>query len=235
MRYFVQFTGGLESSVMLYELLNKDVAGVYDILFLQPKKHNNVYWAVQLFTATEIIEKFRLRFPKAVFNFNTASITEHFPGKDIRDSSLYCLFTSLLINKHVECYSSILNGTSASLETFQRFYWEAAYKMLDLYSNNLNTKMEYPLMDVSRADVHKRLPEFLKHLIWSCTDPTIKGNKAYSCEKCSKCAYNKREGLSHNIKDITPMLQLLNKWKEFEKEQEKIMEKYNINLIGDLA
>ena len=235
MRYFIQFTGGLESSVMLHELLNKDPTGVYDILFLQPKRPNNVYWAVQLFTTTEILKEFRSRFSKATLSFNTASITEHFPGKDIRDSSLYCLFTSLLINKHAGCYSSILNGTSANLETFQEFYWKAAYKMLDLYSDNISIKMVYPLMNIPRATVYKRLPKFLGPLIWSCTNPIIKDNNAYPCEKCSKCAYNRREGLIHNIKDITPILQLLNKWKEFEKEQEKIMEKYNISLIGDLA
>ena len=235
MRYMIQYSGGLESTTFIYELLQKNVSGIFEILYVQSKKENNYYWAVQLLAVVDTIKKLQKEFPKAIFNLNLASITQRFPGHEIRDSVLYSLFTGIIIGKNVASYDGVYNGTSVSTETFQEITWNDAKYILNLYSESDRIKLKTPMMHVLREDVFKRLPASLKPLIWSCPNPVIKGNFAYACENCSKCSYNRRSGLTHPVKDITRLLPLIEAWDKYEKIQLGLLKELGIGLIGELA
>lgn len=57
----------------------------------------------------------------------------------------------------------------------------------------------YPLLHSTKKQLYDEIPSDLYKLTWACRDVIYKDNKAFPCNKCSKCADMKIAGLVHNV------------------------------------
>ncbi len=210
MRYLVQFSGGLDSTVVFYEQLKKDPSGVYDIIHMQTKQFHQCYWICQFQAAYNILKQLRIKFPKAEFNFNTYSITFDANGLKAQDIILYYLFTGLYLRGHEKAYEAILNGSTTDWPAKQYMAgWSEALTLLNLYARVDKLNISMPLMNHKRTEIIQRLPEEFKPLIWSCFAPIITDDKiATPCGKCGKCKSIQKAGLTTLPLDLSDVWEI---------------------------
>lgn len=53
----------------------------------------------------------------------------------------------------------------------------------------------FPMLNMSKKEIHDSMPESLRNLFWSCRTPVHNGNSITPCGKCDTCLKLKEQGI----------------------------------------
>jgi len=221
MRYAIPFSGGLDSTAGISEVLKSDPSGVLDIFHLQMRLRLPCLWIAQLNSALKILKYYRAAYPKAQLNFFTMSLDMELPRYDripMQDIIFYHLYMALRINKHIDVYEYILNCITADDRERGIGGWPQADKLLEIYAPGASKKLNRIFLGWDRFEVYKLIPKEIRDITWSCWHPQIEGDFIHSCGKCSKCVENNRLIIPNNIVEHSDLAPLVTKYKSIEDE-----------------
>jgi 7-cyano-7-deazaguanine synthase in queuosine biosynthesis len=193
------FSGGVDSTGVLYFLLNDEKYINYDIHvhFIKIINRENRYEAETIavrsciewfgkhsreFLYSENIVEFsflKRSFPWDVdiINFVTAEIVANL-GFDYEFRSVGRTKTDTL------SYSGVPD-------------YEQANKIVDVILEGYNKKIEriFPVIDMTKKEIWDMLPKELRTKTWSCRTPILKDNNYIPCNNCHTCKQLKEEGI----------------------------------------
>lgn len=177
----VMFSGGLDSTGMLWKLINnKQKIHVH---------HMNLFNVENRAIAESHAVKKIIKYFKQHAEFGYSESEHHYPRYDnkfIWDSDIVAFISgsmclSMPYLKHVALgmTKTDISGNNSLRERIVR-----ATKILEAFTPA--TKI-YPVAEMSKAEIYKMLPAELRDLTWSCRTPIYQNSQAIPCNKCPTC------------------------------------------------
>ncbi len=212
MRYFVQFSGGLESVALVINEMKKDPGGVYDLFHLVYDGGCKNFWQAQLSATVSLVKEMKVEYPKAEINLLT------FPRLTVGDCTSLDLpyihmISMMYIRRSKRKYAKVLNGIFRYHNgTEDR---ELAHDLVKLYG--LEIPVEFPFRDGVKAEVYKMIPPRLAALCWACSKPTAEGDFYIPCGLCKKCAEYKKHNIELHDIDGSNVQELVSHTREFDR------------------
>lgn len=207
----VLVSGGLDSSVLLYEMANK-----YDVVYPVYVKSNLLWEKAEIYWLRKFLSFFNGKSIKRlkIITVNVSdiykehwSITgENVPKETDDDTNVYIPGRNIILLSKTAVFCSINNIHTIALALLNTNRFPDAtkdffYHIQHTLSKGLNFKFSIitPFSELSKSDVIK----FGAHLPLEYTFSCIKPSGIYHCGVCSKCGERKRAFKELNIKDIT--------------------------------
>ncbi len=188
MRYFVQYSGGVDSISAVCKLLKEDPTGAYDLFHVQIDSSCGNFWKAQWLAVVETTKILQKLYPKAIFRVLQPPFVQF---KNLcamkTDIAFYMLYTVLLLRNNSKAYRYIVNGTITPVpeNSNKRRGWEESLALLDLYK--IEAQFYMPLDSANKASLVKELDTELLHSAWGCWSPILEGDFLVSCGSCQKC------------------------------------------------
>lgn len=180
------FSGGLDSTGVLYRLLTDEQYAKYDIQV----HHINLVNVEQRHIAearavAECIHWFNNNCEKS-FKY-TANTIEYTWLKSVPlDAEVSNFMAGIIINNTRENYKYIAfgktkNDSNRSITSLSDDLLEATIK------KETDVKKVYPVEDMTKGEIYHYLPEELRKLTWSCRKPKYEKGNPIACTRCTPC------------------------------------------------
>jgi len=183
----VLWSGGLDSTVLLYELLSKTQRPIHaHFVYLKTteKRYDAENKAVD--SLLPLLQKIRpFEFSYSIIDYSTRKFV-------VMDVFNYLLMAhnigcGLNYKKVRACFAWIYGGNSSYVG--ER---DLAYRIRDLWSvysrgTPLLNKLYTPYIGVSKQEIFNKCPDNIRQLSWSCRQPIKTENGFVRCNKCFTC------------------------------------------------
>jgi 7-cyano-7-deazaguanine synthase in queuosine biosynthesis len=188
------FSGGIDSTGMLYKLLTDQKYNEYDVhahFILMVNKQNR--YTCESKAVESLLLWFRNNCKKFEFTRNTMDFSffmNKFP-LDMDVMNFVC--SQIIINTDFEYEYVCVGQTKTDLlqENMQHkiMHYQLIQKLLDtmLARYNKTVKKIYPLQDITKKQVWDMMPIELRKNTWSCRTPILKDNVYTVCGNCKAC------------------------------------------------
>jgi len=186
------FSGGLDSTLLLYKLLTEDQYKDYDIhnhhIHFKNKENRDTVETVAVQNIIDEIEKLGLG--KLSISYTTL---EH--NDCLMHDYDFINFLAGNIAERNNRIETIAIGISRT--TYNTPIFESGNKIFDICTkrrieSQTKVKKIYPLISMSKRERWESLPASLRELTWSCRKPIYKDDIAYICNKCHTCQQLKK-------------------------------------------
>jgi len=196
------FSGGIDSTGMLYTLLTDKKYFDYDIHahFIYMINRQNRYIAeakaVELSLAWFKTNCRKFEFTKNAMDFYFLTNRFSFDTDVINFVCSQIIVTSDYEYDYVSIGQTKTDFSQPSFND-QIVHFQLSQKLLDtmLLRFNKSIKKMYPLINMSKKQIWDMLPEELKKSTWSCRTPILKDNVYIACDKCKTCIEIKKQGI----------------------------------------
>ena len=185
-KILVMFSGGLDSTGVLWKLLNEKKSLHAHHLYLVNKENRA--------QAEDKAVKSIVEYMKKINEFTySESYHEHpaYNGNFMWDSDIYNFIAGTICLSLRSIEEVAIGRTKSDLGVDQRA--ERGTKILHTF--NPNIKKIYPVGDMTKKQIYEMLPEKLRNLTWSCRTPIYEENHIKNCEKCKTCKDMKKYGI----------------------------------------
>lgn len=196
------FSGGIDSTGVLYLLLNDEKYAKYDIHvhFIKIINRENRHEA-ETRAVRSCIEWFGKHSREFLYSENVVSFSflkQSFPWDvDIINFVSAEIIGNIRFNYDFRAVGK--NKTDMSTHSITPDY-ERSNKILDIILEGYNKKIEriYPVIDMTKKEIWDMLPEELRTKTWSCRTPKYNNNPIYKnnwipCGHCGTCITMKKE------------------------------------------
>ncbi|RLB94473.1 MAG: hypothetical protein DRH26_01105 [Deltaproteobacteria bacterium] len=203
MRYFVQYSGGVDSVLAVCKLLKTDPTGVYDLFHVQIDNSCPNFWKAQWLAVVKTTKILREKYPKAIFRILRPPFIQFKTVCQMKtDIALYMFYTVMLLRNNGKAYRYIVNGTITPIaENSNRTRgWEESLALLNIY--NIETEFYMPLESQNKKGMINSLDSDLLSATWGCWTPILEGDFLISCGLCQKCKELIEVGASLNSLEI---------------------------------
>ncbi|MFW6242767.1 MAG: hypothetical protein ACOC2W_01275 [bacterium] len=195
---FCLWSGGLDSTYMIWDYLNKGYfvkAGYVEI------KNNKHKTKIELKAIKEMVKIFNEYNFVYLDKITTISINNGFSFLT-NFSQIPIWLLSILIDHECDkiAIGYVMNDDAISyLDDFQKIY--KSYKSLYKYEDKKYPILEFPLKKENKEYIYNSLPENLRKHIVFCETPILKNKKYIPCLKCDSC----KTRLYLELNDIIPI------------------------------
>lgn len=172
------FSGGLDSTGVLYKLINSKEELLVHHLYLSNKENRAEAEAVAVKNIVEYMKKIR--------NFTYTESYHEYPsynGSFMWDSDLYNFVAGTICLCIKEIKQVAIGRTKSDIGIEVRA--DRGTKMLNLFAPDV--KKIYPVGDMTKKEIYDMLPVELRDLTWSCRTPIYKENNIEKCGRCKTC------------------------------------------------
>ena len=186
------YSGGLDSLGMVYKLLTDPAYKDYKVHIhhIHNKNVERRDRAEALVVELVLKELKRLGFEFAYSESEIAS--QPYNGQFMFDSDTINFFAGYICSVNPNIVNVALgmqaNDANQSLEDRRK----RADKILAAFTD---VKKIYPVMDMSKREIHDTLPTTLKRMFWSCRRPVYTEKNIAPCGKCDTCVKLKEQGI----------------------------------------
>lgn len=190
------FSGGLDSTAVLYKLLTEEQYSDYNIHVHHMHLRNIEYRAMAESTAIRnIFEYFEENnFKHFVFTENIIETFFLHPPKFTRfifDSDIMAFFAANICLANSSMRKVAVGHTKTDIELAHNLVVrrERMQKILEAsyFPNEPTTEWYYPLINLTKQETSDILPKELRNLTWSCRNPTYNDGIPSVCGKCLTC------------------------------------------------
>lgn len=173
----IMFSGGLDSTGVLYKLINSKEELLVHHLYLSNKENRGEAESIAVKNIIEYMRKIR------EFSY-TESYHEYpaYNGNFMWDSDIYN-FVAGTICLSLKSIKEVAIGRTKSDSGLDRS--QRGTKILNILSPNV--KKIFPVGDMTKKEIYEMLPEDLRELTWSCRKPIYKENNIEVCKTCKTC------------------------------------------------
>lgn len=196
-RTLVMFSGGLDSTAALWHVLNR------------PKKYGDIHvhhvhiqnvedrWRAEAAAVKNILAYMRQNAP-AHFTVSESVIrTPQFGGMFMYDVEVFNYLSGYMTSRDPLITRVVVGATGTDFaigidESFKR--GKAMHNAFHLDEEDHSGRIkEFPLKDMTKAQVYKSIPQDLAVLTWSCRRPRYVDGKPVECGKCKTCAIEMKD------------------------------------------
>lgn len=174
----VLFSGGLDSTGVLYKLIHSKEELLVHHLYLSNKENRAKAETVAVNNILEYMRKIR--------NFSYTESYHEYPSYNnnfMWDSDIYN-FVAGTICIAAKTIKEVAVGRTKSDTGFEQRA-DRANKILNILAPNV--KKIYPVGEMTKKEIFNMLPEQLRKLTWSCRTPIYKDEDIETCKRCKTC------------------------------------------------
>lgn len=180
------FSGGLDSTGVLWKLINSKEQLLVHHLYLSNKENRA--------EAEAIAVKNIIDYMKEIREFSYTESYHEYPsynGNFMWDSDIYNFVAGTICLSMKTLKEVAIGRTKSDIGIEQRA--ERGTKILNILSPNV--KKIYPVGEMTKKEIYDMLPEELRKLTWSCRTPSYKNNNIEMCGRCKTCLEIKKNGI----------------------------------------
>lgn len=174
----IMFSGGLDSTGVLYKLINSKEELLVHHLYLSNKENRAEAEAVAVKKIVDYMKKIRQ------FSY-TESFHEYpsFNGNFMWDSDIYNFVAGTICLSAKTIKEVAIGRTKSDIGFATRA--ERGTKILNILSPSV--KKTYPVGEMTKKEIYDMLPEELRKMTWSCRTPIYKDDDIKMCGSCRTC------------------------------------------------
>lgn len=176
-KILVMFSGGLDSTGVLYRLMKSKEELLVHHLYLSNKENRA---EAESFAVKNVVD-----YMKKIREFSYTESYHEYPsynGNFMWDSDLYN-FVAGTICASAKTIAEVAIGRTKSDTALDRS--ERGTKILNILSPNV--KKIFPVGEMTKKEIYEMLPKELRELTWSCRTPIYKENNIEMCKRCKTC------------------------------------------------
>lgn len=186
------YSGGLDSLGMIYKLLTEPEYKDYKlhIHHIHNRNIENRHRAEKIVVDMVIKELERLGFK---FEYSTSEIsTQPYGQHFLYDSDTLNFFAGYICsaNPNIVKVAMGMQANDANQRLEERR--KRADKILAAFTD---VGKIYPVLDMTKREIHDSLPDTLKNMFWSCRRPVYTEKNIAPCGKCDTCVKLKEQGI----------------------------------------
>lgn len=183
------FSGGMDSTALFWKLINENKSIHVHHLYLVNKENR----ATAEDKSVKEINEYMKRF--GYFSYSE-SFHEYpcYEGNFLWDSDMFSFMAGAicLSSKTIEEVAIGMTKSDATPGIPARI--ERSNKIFEAFGTR--AKKIYPLIELTKKQVHDMLPEELRNMTWSCRTPSYEGENSKECGKCKTCREIKKISLN---------------------------------------
>ncbi|NJO65383.1 MAG: hypothetical protein HC836_47005 [Richelia sp. RM2_1_2] len=190
MKYLLFFSGGIDSTAVLYKMLQDEPTAEIDVVHLVLKNQEN-RWEQELVACRNIVDWFKhqghtFNYVEQVFEYTISS--NSFPY----DTSVVGFYAAHLIQS--KSYDYVTSGVVASDDQTWQGQFRTSVRTSIYFSTALSISpckpivaWKYPLIGMTKKEIIKNfLPKDLLELTFSCRAPLQDSTPCGSCVACNE-------------------------------------------------
>ena len=207
MKYLVPFSGGLDSTYLVYKLLRD--GHTVDLMYIEILNNKNKTQAE--FAVRELlIDEFKKEFPERVnviYNHNSIEVSRRTSTECTQAVIWLSIVIMTLRNERGYFYDAIAFGyvqgdTMLSFIDDMQESYAALCKFENLKYGERYPVLEFPIKKLCKRDMFDGLSNRYTSLIWSCEEPHMSEDGVVTrCGDCNPCNTQKHYGIYDRSRD----------------------------------
>jgi 7-cyano-7-deazaguanine synthase in queuosine biosynthesis len=186
------YSGGLDSLGMLYKLLTESEYKDYKIhvhhVHNKNVENRHRAEAIAVDLASRELRRLGYEFVYSESEIGTQSFDNHF----LFDTDSINFFAGYVASVNTDI-KKVAIGMQAN--DFNHSLEERRVRANKILSAFTDAEKIYPVMDMSKREIHDMLPESLRNMFWSCRLPQYNENTISSCGRCNTCVTLRAQGI----------------------------------------